>query len=224
MRLSLRVSRTVSGRNCGRSTARLQRGRVPHRGWSGLVRASAEGADDKADDGDSTSAALAKELERRRLSGDTVSNLGDVLGEEPAPAPPPLPPPAPAFARDAAPPAVEEDAVDAAADERLQGQLARSRALQSEGIEGLIPRATELIKLGGASFLSFFPLIAVFSILFTGTYLLFGSEFVHGGSSSSGPPPYVPPEALLAEETYDPFVPLRSGAPSGYNLDAPPPR
>ena len=54
-------------------------------------------------------------------------------------------PPAPQFSSDSAP--AEDD------------QLARSRALQNEGIEGLIPRASELLKLGLSSFLTFGPLI-----------------------------------------------------------------
>lgn len=41
----------------------------------------------------------------------------------------------------------------------MQGQLERSRQLNSEGLEGLIPRATELVKLGLSFFLAFGPFI-----------------------------------------------------------------
>lgn len=66
-------------------------------------------------------------------------------------------------------------------------QLKRSRALQNEGLEGFPTRAGELLKLGFASFISFGPLIAVFSTLFVGTYLFLGEGrggrmcyFTHG--------------------------------------------
>ena len=49
-------------------------------------------------------------------------------------------------------------------------QLERSRALAREGLEGLIPRATELIRLGGGFFLAFVPFILLVSALFTGLY------------------------------------------------------
>jgi len=56
----------------------------------------------------------------------------------------------------------------------------------------------------------------VFSVLFVGTYLLMGSDFIHGGDAiASRPPPYVPPEALLAEPTVDRMVPLYDPVPYG---------
>lgn len=87
-------------------------------------------------------------------------------------------------------------------------QLARSRALQSEGLEGLIPRGSELLKLGLSFFLAFIPFILVISLAFGGIYAVFGDSFVHGGAPSSGPPPYIDPDMLLAEPTADPMVPL----------------
>lgn len=39
-------------------------------------------------------------------------------------------------------------------------------------------------------------------------YGVFGDAFVHGGRPSTGPPPYIDPELLLAEPTADPMVPL----------------
>lgn len=57
-------------------------------------------------------------------------------------------------------------------------------------------------------FLAFAPFIVAISLLFSGVYLTFGSQFVHGGSSGSGPPPYVDPAALLSEPTVDPTIPF----------------
>lgn len=109
--------------------------------------------------------------------------------------------------------------------------LQQSRALGSEGLEGLIPRATELLRLGFGFFLPFWPFMAAFSVLFTLTYLCFGDFFLHSGSyfdpdsvlnaqqqpglerpTARGPPPYVVPEALLAEPTVDRMVPFNSAA------------
>ena len=49
-------------------------------------------------------------------------------------------------------------------------QLAKSRALAYEGLEGLLPRAKELVKLGGSFFLGFGPLILLLVGLSAGTY------------------------------------------------------
>ena len=49
-------------------------------------------------------------------------------------------------------------------------QLAKSRALAYEGLEGLLPRAKELVKLGGSFFLGFGPLILLLLALSAGTY------------------------------------------------------
>lgn len=62
-----------------------------------------------------------------------------------------------------------------------EGQLARSRALQSEGLEGLIPRARALLTLGTTFFLSFGPLIAAVIVFTGGIFVFFGDAFVHGG-------------------------------------------
>eukprot|EP00976_Prorocentrum_cordatum_P078220 1183014-Prorocentrum_minimum.AAC.2 len=88
-------------------------------------------------------------------------------------------------------------------------QLARSRALQSEGLEGFPARAAELLKLGSSFFLAFAPLVGVTVATVLVTYLIFGSDFVHGGSAR-GPPAYVEPEYLLNEPTVDRMVPLQS--------------
>jgi len=99
-----------------------------------------------------------------------------------------------------------ESATDAAA---LEDQLEKSRKLNSEGLEGLIPRATELLKLGGGQFLAFLPFMGAAVALFVGCFYLLGPSFVHGGTDASRPPPYVDPQLLLDEPTYDPMVPLR---------------
>lgn len=75
--------------------------------------------------------------------------------------------------------------------------------------QGLIPRATELLKLGGSVFLAFAPFILAISVLFGGIYLTFGDHFVHGGDRSSGPPAYVDPNLLLSEPTVDPYIPYQ---------------
>jgi len=89
----------------------------------------------------------------------------------------------------------------------IQGQRERSFALVNEGLEGLIPRATELLKLGGSVFLAFVPFILAISLLFGGIYMVMGDHFVHGGDANSGPPAYVDPNTLLGEPTVDPYVP-----------------
>lgn len=103
-------------------------------------------------------------------------------------------------------------------------QLKASRELQSEGLEGLPGRAKELLTLGGFSFVPFLPFLVVGTLLFATTYVYFGDAFVHGGGDpidyyiadapqtaapeapkrkAGAPPPYVPPEVLLAEPSAD---------------------
>ena len=108
---------------------------------------------------------------------------------------------------------------DAPSEDGLSSSFAEElkRRQAAEG-SGSTPssRAGELLKLGFTSFISFGPLIAVFSVLFVCTYLLMGSDFIHGGDEiASRPPPYVPPEALLAEPTVDRMVPLYDPVPYG---------
>lgn len=87
-------------------------------------------------------------------------------------------------------------------------QLKQSRLLNAEGLEGLIPRGVELLKLGGTFFLAFTPFIIVVALAFGGIYAVFGDSFVHGGNPNSGPPPYYDVDLLLAEPTADPMIPL----------------
>jgi hypothetical protein len=169
---------------------------------STVSRGATEGDDDAPTD-DGLSSSFAEELKRRRGNpdgsqspGDEKTTGSDRWGEQGDDAP--------RFAKDDGARGVETE------------QLRKSRALQNEGLEGFPTRAGELLKLGFTSFISFGPLIAVFSVLFVGTYVLMGSDFIHGGDEmTSRPPPYVPPEVLLAEPTVDRMVPLYDPIPYG---------
>lgn len=78
-------------------------------------------------------------------------------------------------------------------------QRKRSMALNSEGLDGLVPRGQELVKLGGSFWLSLWPLIIASLLAFGAAYLYFGPAFVHTGARTS-PPPYVDPYQLLESE------------------------
>lgn len=91
-------------------------------------------------------------------------------------------------------------------DEREKSdQRQRSMALNSEGLDGLIPRGQELVKLGASFWLSFWPLIAASLVAFVASYLYFGSAFLHSGNRLP-PPPYVDPFQLLESEELPPQV------------------
>ncbi|ESQ30473.1 hypothetical protein EUTSA_v10011774mg [Eutrema salsugineum] len=86
-------------------------------------------------------------------------------------------------------------------DQSLLNQRERSLALNSEGLEGLIPRAKILLTIGGTFFLGFWPLIVLTLGAFSALYLYFGADFVHDGSRTPvSPPPYIDPYALLEDE------------------------
>ncbi|KAJ8768903.1 hypothetical protein K2173_023898 [Erythroxylum novogranatense] len=86
-------------------------------------------------------------------------------------------------------------------DQNLLNQRERSMALNSEGLEGLIPRAKLLLSIGGTFFLGFWPLILVTVAFSSGLYFYFGSAFVHDASNRNvSPPPYMDPYALLEDE------------------------
>jgi hypothetical protein len=76
-------------------------------------------------------------------------------------------------------------------------------------LQGLLPRASELLKLGASVFLAFVPFILAISLAFGGIYAVFGDHFVHGGDSSYSRPTYIDPETLLSEPTVDPYIPYR---------------
>ncbi|KAG0567952.1 hypothetical protein KC19_7G174500 [Ceratodon purpureus] len=91
-------------------------------------------------------------------------------------------------------------------DERdKEDQRKRSMALNSEGLDGLLPRGQELVKLGGTFWLSFWPFIAASVVFFLASYLYFGPAFLHSGTRMS-PPPYVDPYLLLDSEELPPQV------------------
>lgn len=183
---------------------------VVSRSWSShrsTVRCSASNDDDIPETDDGMSSSFAEELKRRRErkedeevgGGGEKSSGGDRWASSESSD-------APRFAEDDGARGVETE------------QLKKSRALQNEGLEGFPTRAGELLKLGFSSFISFGPLIAVFSVLFVGTYLLMGSDFIHGGDTyenGGGVPAYVPPEVLLAEPTVDRMVPMYDPVPLG---------
>lgn len=96
---------------------------------------------------------------------------------------------------------LERNAVMTDVNISLSNQRERSMALNSEGLEGLIPRAKLLLTLGGTFFLGFGPLILITAAVFSGLYLYFGPTFVHDASKTpAGPPPYVDPYALLEDQ------------------------
>ncbi|MCL7045361.1 hypothetical protein MKW94_012418 [Papaver nudicaule] len=84
---------------------------------------------------------------------------------------------------------------------RLANQRQTSMALNSEGLEGLIPRAKLLLTLGATFFLGFWPLILGTVVIFGGLYFYFGPSFIHDATMrSSSPPPYIDPYVLLEED------------------------
>ncbi|RYQ93801.1 hypothetical protein Ahy_A09g042254 [Arachis hypogaea] len=90
----------------------------------------------------------------------------------------------------------------------LENQRERSMALNSEGLEGLVPRAKLLLSLGGTFFLGFGPLILITVAFFSALYLYFGPTFVHDASKMSlSPPQYVDPYALLEDERISQIAP-----------------
>ncbi|OMO63409.1 hypothetical protein COLO4_32478 [Corchorus olitorius] len=83
----------------------------------------------------------------------------------------------------------------------LSNQREESMKLNSEGLEGLVPRAKLLLTLGGTFFLSFWPLIIATVASFSALYLYFGPSFVHDGSNTPiSPPQYIDPYTLLEDE------------------------
>ncbi|XP_065872459.1 uncharacterized protein [Euphorbia lathyris] len=93
-------------------------------------------------------------------------------------------------------------------DQSLSNQRERSMALNSEGLEGLIPRAKLLLTLGGTFFLAFWPLILSTVGFFSAVYLYFGSDFVHDGTDvAKSLPQYVDPYELLEDERISQIAP-----------------
>ncbi|KAM0951581.1 hypothetical protein DsansV1_C03g0027101 [Dioscorea sansibarensis] len=87
-------------------------------------------------------------------------------------------------------------------------QREKSMALNSEGLEGLIPRAKLLLTIGGTFFLGFWPLILITVSSFAALYFYFGPSFVHDASKiTATPPPYVDPYTLLEDERLSQVAP-----------------
>ncbi|KAH9605870.1 hypothetical protein KSS87_023468 [Heliosperma pusillum] len=86
-------------------------------------------------------------------------------------------------------------------DKSLTNQREQSMALNSEGLEGLIPRAKLLLRLGGTFFLAFWPLILLTVASTAALYLYCGRSFIHDGIDSPvSSPQYIDPYVLLEEE------------------------
>ncbi|KAJ3675653.1 hypothetical protein LUZ60_004695 [Juncus effusus] len=85
--------------------------------------------------------------------------------------------------------------------QELFKQRERSMALNSEGLEGLVPRAKLLLSIGSTFFLGFWPLITLTFGLFAILYFFLGPSFVHDASKiSMSAPPYIDPYTLLEDE------------------------
>ncbi|KAK7269948.1 hypothetical protein RIF29_22768 [Crotalaria pallida] len=99
-------------------------------------------------------------------------------------------------------------AVSTNVERSLENQRERSMALNSEGLEGLVPRAKVLLTIGGTFFLGFGPLIIITVALFSALYFYFGPSFVHDASKMSlSPPQYVDPYELLEDERISQMAP-----------------
>ncbi|XP_068654450.1 uncharacterized protein [Aristolochia californica] len=91
----------------------------------------------------------------------------------------------------------------------LSNQRERSVALNSEGLEGLIPRAKLLLTIGGTFFLGFGPLILVTVAFFAALFFYFGPSFVHDGRNMPvSPPTYIDPYKLLEDERLSQSSPM----------------
>ncbi|GAB4838360.1 hypothetical protein Ancab_027894 [Ancistrocladus abbreviatus] len=84
----------------------------------------------------------------------------------------------------------------------LTNQREQSMALNSEGLEGLVPRAKLLLRLGGTFFFGFWPMILITLAVFWALYSYLGPTFVHDASKTSVTPttPYIDPYVLLQDE------------------------
>uniref|UniRef100_A0A7N0ZR29 Uncharacterized protein n=1 Tax=Kalanchoe fedtschenkoi TaxID=63787 RepID=A0A7N0ZR29_KALFE len=86
-------------------------------------------------------------------------------------------------------------------EQNLSDQRQRSMSLNSEGLEGLIPRARLLLTLGGTFFLAFRPLILATIAIFSALYLYFGTTFIHDGADKTASlPQYIDPYTLLEDD------------------------
>ncbi|KAJ9159356.1 hypothetical protein P3X46_024865 [Hevea brasiliensis] len=82
----------------------------------------------------------------------------------------------------------KRNAVSTEFGQSLSNQRERSMALNSEGLEGLIPRAKLLLTTGATFFLGFWPLILITVTFFFALYIYFGPNFVHDASKTPTSP------------------------------------
>lgn len=102
----------------------------------------------------------------------------------------------------------QRNAVSTEVEKSLSDQRERSMKLNSEGLEGLIPRAKLLLTIGGTFFFGFWPFILITVAFFSALYFYFGPAFVHDASKTPiSPPQYVDPYALLEEERISQIAP-----------------
>lgn len=167
-----------------------------------LTRRSSQGPKEPAPDS-SIESLFAKELQRRGMSmdedGDTPATADTKGAFSSSAAKSPFAPSKQASST-SVPPAPK---LLAESDQR-----ARSMALVNEGLEGLIPRASQLVQLGLSVALGFLPLVLAFSLAFGSIYAFYGNSFVHGGDRIVQPRQYLDPDVLLNEPTVDPMVPF----------------
>ncbi|CAK7330243.1 unnamed protein product [Dovyalis caffra] len=105
----------------------------------------------------------------------------------------------------------KRNSVSTELNESLSNQREKSMALNSEGLEGLIPRAKLLLTIGGTFFLGFWPLILITVTFFSGLYFYFGPSFVHDGRDAPvSPPPYIDPYEMLEDERISQIAPNTS--------------
>ncbi|KAM5549805.1 hypothetical protein ABKV19_000962 [Rosa sericea] len=90
------------------------------------------------------------------------------------------------------------NAVSTEVEKSLANQRERSMQLNSEGLEGLIPRGRLLLTLGGTFFLAFWPLIVI-------SY--FGPTFIHDANNRISPPQYIDPYELLEDDRISQIAP-----------------
>ncbi|KAI7991728.1 hypothetical protein LOK49_LG12G00587 [Camellia lanceoleosa] len=107
---------------------------------------------------------------------------------------------------------LKRNAVSTDYEKSLSNQRERSMALNSEGLEGLIPRAKLLLSIGGTFFFGFWPLILVTIASFSALYLYFGQTFVHDASIRLPitPPQYIDPYTLLEDERISQTAPHKN--------------
>ncbi|CAD6253595.1 unnamed protein product [Miscanthus lutarioriparius] len=154
-----------------------------------VVRCRAGGEGGKGEAAEAPESLFARELRRRGMAPGAAATPAAGANKE---------------AEEGAPVAGAKRRVAAAEFERgaaADGQRERSLALNSEGLEGLVPRAKLLLSLGSTFFLAFGPLILVTVSLFAGLYVYIGPSFVHDASKTSvSVPPYIDPYELLEDE------------------------